>query len=258
MSRFLFIALCIFGAAIAMKERTHFAITMLTDKFPAFLRTWLEVGVALATSVLLSVVIYKGWGIVLLNRNQDSPALGVNMSIAYAAIPLGTMLMLVFLWTDFIIKRYNRDAAQQLTKRKHPAPDWKRRPHNILAALYYLLRADGSFCAHWDLNGASQHGGSSLQRPNAVDDSRSEDVHGSGLFPALSRAFLHSGWMFHGDGRDLSSVGASRGCAGGPHTWWACPCSHRGHDFFLGGVGLLGCGCRRHRVDHDSGHDAAR
>ena len=79
MSRFLFIALCIFGAAIAMKERTHFAITMLTDKFPSSIRPRLEVGVALATSVLLSVVIYRGWGLVLLNRNEDSPALGVNM-----------------------------------------------------------------------------------------------------------------------------------------------------------------------------------
>jgi TRAP-type C4-dicarboxylate transport system permease small subunit len=120
MSRFLFIALCIFGAAIAMKERTHFVITMLTDKFPPLIRTWLEVGVALATSVLLFVVILKGWGLVLLNRNQDSPALGVNMSIPYAAIPLGSMLMLIFLWTDLIIKRHDRDAALHGAKEEAP------------------------------------------------------------------------------------------------------------------------------------------
>lgn len=122
MSRFLFIALCIFGAAIAMKERTHFAITMLTDKFPSSIRPRLEVGVALATSVLLSVVIYRGWGLVLLNRNQDSPALGVNMSIPYAAIPLGAMLMLIFLWTDLIIKRYDRNAAPQMKEEEKSGP----------------------------------------------------------------------------------------------------------------------------------------
>ncbi len=120
MSRFLFIALCIFGAAIAMKERTHFAITMLTDKFPPSIRAWLEVGVAFATSVLLAVVIYRGWGLVLLNRNQDSPALGVNMSIPYSAIPLGVMLMLIFLWTDLIIKRHDRNAAPQRKKEEEP------------------------------------------------------------------------------------------------------------------------------------------
>jgi TRAP-type C4-dicarboxylate transport system permease small subunit len=120
MSRFLFIALCIFGAAIAMKERAHFVITLLTDKFPVLLRTWLEVGVALATSLLLSVVIFKGWGLVLLNRNQDSPALGVNMSLPYAAIPLGATLMLIFLWTDLIIKRCDGDATQRGTKEETP------------------------------------------------------------------------------------------------------------------------------------------
>jgi TRAP-type C4-dicarboxylate transport system permease small subunit len=120
MSRFLFIALCIFGAAIATKERAHFVITLLTDKFPVLLRTWLEVGVAFATSLLLSVVIFKGWGLVLLNRNQDSPALGVNMSIPYAAIPLGATLMLIFLWTDLIIKRRDGVAAQRGTKEETP------------------------------------------------------------------------------------------------------------------------------------------
>ncbi len=120
MARFLFIALCIFGAAIAMKERAHFVITILTDKFPVLLRTWLEVGVAIATSLLLSVVISKGWGLTLLNRNQESPALGVNMSIPYGAIPLGATLMLIFLWTDLIIKRCDRDAVQQGTKETTP------------------------------------------------------------------------------------------------------------------------------------------
>jgi TRAP-type transport system small permease protein len=120
MARFLFIALCIFGAAIAMKDRTHFAITILTDKFPVRLRTWLEVGVALATSLLLSVVISKGWGLALLNRNQESPALGVSMSIPYAAVPLGATLMLIFLWTDLIIKWGDGDITQQGTKEATP------------------------------------------------------------------------------------------------------------------------------------------
>jgi len=116
MARFLFIALCIFGAAIAMKDRSHFVITILTDKFPALLRPWLDLGIALATSLLLFVVISKGWGLVLLNRNQHSPALGVNMSIPYAPIPLGALLMLIFLWTDLIIKRCDGDSAQRGTK----------------------------------------------------------------------------------------------------------------------------------------------
>jgi TRAP-type C4-dicarboxylate transport system permease small subunit len=41
----------------------------------------------------------------LLNRNQESPALGIPMSIPYAAIPLGASLMLIFLWLELITRR---------------------------------------------------------------------------------------------------------------------------------------------------------
>ena len=120
MARFLFIALCIFGAAIAMKDRTHFVITLLTDKFPVLLRSWLEIGVALATSLLLLVVISKGWALALLNRNQESPALGLNMSIPYAAVPLGATLMLIFLWTELMIRRCGGEDARNEAKEEEP------------------------------------------------------------------------------------------------------------------------------------------
>ena len=85
MARFLFIALSMLGAAIAVKDRTHFAITILTDKISStqFGLAWRWRSCS-AASVLLCVVIDKGWGLVLLNRNQESPALGVPMSVPYA------------------------------------------------------------------------------------------------------------------------------------------------------------------------------
>lgn len=105
MARFLFIALSMFGAAIAVKDRSHFVITILTARFSVSARAWLEVGITLATSALLYVVFDRGLGLALLNRNQESPALGVPMSVPYAAVPLGAMLMLVFLWLDLIIRQ---------------------------------------------------------------------------------------------------------------------------------------------------------
>ncbi len=111
MSRFLFIAVSMLGAALAMKDRSHFAITILIAKFPARIQAWLEVLIAGGTTVLLGIVIDKGWGLTLLNRNQESPALGVPMSIPYAAVPLGASLMLVFLWLDLLIKRRGASPA---------------------------------------------------------------------------------------------------------------------------------------------------
>ena len=111
MARFLFIALSLLGAALAMKDRSHFTITILTDKFPAAVRTGLEVVVALGATALLGVVIGKGWSLTLLNRNQISPALGVPMSVAYLPVPLGSTLMLLFLWMDLLLRRHEGRAA---------------------------------------------------------------------------------------------------------------------------------------------------
>ena len=113
MARFMFIALSMFGAAIAVKDRSHFMITILTARFPASVRAWLELAIALGTSGLLCIVINKGLSLTLLNRNQESPALGVPMSIPYAAIPLGAVLMLVFLWLELIIRWRGADASGQ-------------------------------------------------------------------------------------------------------------------------------------------------
>ena len=111
MARFLFIALSMLGAALAMKDRSHFTITILTDKFPAAVRTGLEVVVALGATALLGVVIGKGWSLTLLNRNQISPALGVPMSVAYLPVPLGATLMLLFLWMDLLLRRHGGRTA---------------------------------------------------------------------------------------------------------------------------------------------------
>jgi len=111
MARFLFIALSLLGAALAMKDRSHFTITILTDKFPAAVRTGLEVVVALGATALLGVVIGKGWSLTLLNRNQISPALGVPMSVAYLPVPLGATLMLLFLWMDLLLRRHGGRTA---------------------------------------------------------------------------------------------------------------------------------------------------
>jgi TRAP-type C4-dicarboxylate transport system permease small subunit len=106
MARFLFIAVSMLGAALAMKDRSHFAITILTVKFPPAVQARIEILVALGATALLGVVIDKGWGLALLNRNQISPALGVPMSLAYLPVPLGAALMLLFLWTDLLVKRH--------------------------------------------------------------------------------------------------------------------------------------------------------
>jgi TRAP-type C4-dicarboxylate transport system permease small subunit len=116
MARFMFIALAMLGAALAVKDRSHFTITILTSRFPAAMRAWLQVGIALGTSLLLGIVIAKGWSLSLLNQNQESPALGVPMSIPYSAVPVGATLMLTFVWLDLIIRWCEGRSADSRTE----------------------------------------------------------------------------------------------------------------------------------------------
>jgi TRAP-type C4-dicarboxylate transport system permease small subunit len=119
MARFLFIALSMLGASLAMKDRSHFTITILTAKFPAPMRAWLDLVIALGATALLAIVIDNGWSLTLLNRNQISPALGVPMSIPYLAVPLGATLMVLFLWMDLVIKRHE-ESARPAADATHP------------------------------------------------------------------------------------------------------------------------------------------
>ena len=123
LSRFLFILVSMLGAAIAVKDRAHFTITILCKRFPPFLRTYLERAIALATTILFCIVIREGWGLVMLNRNQESPALGVPMSVPYMAVPVGTMLMLIFLWLDLIINWRGTGVSEKTTEETVPRTD---------------------------------------------------------------------------------------------------------------------------------------
>ncbi|MHB0870459.1 MAG: TRAP transporter small permease [Chloroflexota bacterium] len=104
-ARFLFIWVALLGAAVAFKDRTHFAITMFTNGLPAPVRSAVQPVVALGTTFLLGVMIKEGWYLVELNQIQESPAIGVPMSVPYAAIPVGGALAIVFLWLDLLLHR---------------------------------------------------------------------------------------------------------------------------------------------------------
>lgn len=102
-ARFLFIWVALLGAAVAFKDRTHFAITMFVQGLPAPIRSAMQLIIALGTTFLLGVMIKEGWYLAEMNQIQESPAIGIPMSIPYAAIPVGGALSIIFLWLDLLI-----------------------------------------------------------------------------------------------------------------------------------------------------------
>ncbi|MHB8992145.1 MAG: TRAP transporter small permease, partial [Chloroflexota bacterium] len=102
-ARFLFIWVALLGAALGVKDRAHFAITMMVARFPRQIREVVRVAIALSGSYIFYIMITEGWMLVLLNRNQESPAIGLVMSVPYLVIPISGLLMLYFTWADLIM-----------------------------------------------------------------------------------------------------------------------------------------------------------
>jgi TRAP-type C4-dicarboxylate transport system permease small subunit len=99
-ARFLFIWMALLGAALGVKDGSHFSINFLTDVMPLRLRAGVLLCGAVLTSFVYGVMIVEGMWLVSLNSDQMSPALGVSMSVPYFVVPLSGALMLFFTWAN--------------------------------------------------------------------------------------------------------------------------------------------------------------
>ena len=92
-ARYVFIWLCLLGAAVAARRGQHFVMDLAQRSLPAagfrVAATTTKV-VEAAFYGLLAVAGIKALGVV---RLQQSPSLDIPMSIPYLAIPLGAALM---------------------------------------------------------------------------------------------------------------------------------------------------------------------
>ena len=102
-ARFLFIWVSLLGASLGVKDHSHFAISMLVDRLPTSAQGAARVLVALGGTLIFYIMITEGWMLSLLNRNQESPAIGLVMTVPYLVIPLSGLLMMFWTWTDLIL-----------------------------------------------------------------------------------------------------------------------------------------------------------
>ncbi len=108
-SRFLFIWVALLGAALAVRNRSHFAIGVIVGHCPKPIQEAVRVLIALLGTYIFGLMVTEGWTLVLLNQNQESPAMGLTMSIPYAVIPISGLLMICFTWSDLILHWRHED-----------------------------------------------------------------------------------------------------------------------------------------------------
>lgn len=93
------LALCwltLIGAAVAILERTHFALSVLTHRLPLRLQPVVERVNHLLIAVFGGYAAFYGVKVSLLNATLVSPALEINLAFLYGSAVIGGGLMAVF------------------------------------------------------------------------------------------------------------------------------------------------------------------
>jgi len=93
LARYLMVWLTMLGSAAAMRSGGHIAVTTLTDALPPNARRVALVVRDVALVCTCGILAWWGLGFARLNATQESAGMEIPMSIPYAALPVGAVLI---------------------------------------------------------------------------------------------------------------------------------------------------------------------
>lgn len=102
LSRFCFIWVVFLGAAIAVKEGTHFTIDILPEGMPSWLRWAVAVLVLTLVAVIGFVMVSGGLRFTAIGMDRISTTSGIRLAWVYAAVPVAGFSILLFVVEKFV------------------------------------------------------------------------------------------------------------------------------------------------------------
>ena len=96
LARFLFVWLVMFGSALAIRYNRHMSIDFIKQKLPARFQLVLSVLLTVLCMIFVSFVGWQGLQLLSITSHQLSGGLRIPMAYPYMAIPVGSVLMLIF------------------------------------------------------------------------------------------------------------------------------------------------------------------
>lgn len=94
------------GGAAATRRGTHMAITELIDKLAPGRRRLLDLAITAISAGVLMLLVWYGWRITVAGWTNQLTVLDIPMSFQYLALPLASLITLLFvLWDGLQILR---------------------------------------------------------------------------------------------------------------------------------------------------------
>jgi len=94
LARYLMVWLVLLGASLGLRSKALIGMEALINVFPAPLKRFSVEAVLVFSLLFLALVMIYGIKLTIMNHAQFSPAMGIPMSLPYAAIPVGALLMI--------------------------------------------------------------------------------------------------------------------------------------------------------------------
>jgi TRAP-type C4-dicarboxylate transport system permease small subunit len=104
LARYCFVWIVFLGGAVGLSRGIHLGVDLLVNTLPPRLRRAMDALTSLLIGAFAVVVIYASLPVLNMNMFQRSPALGLQMSYVYIAIPIS--MGLIFLICAERVVRY--------------------------------------------------------------------------------------------------------------------------------------------------------
>jgi TRAP-type C4-dicarboxylate transport system permease small subunit len=108
LARYLFVWLSILGATLGLQKRGHFGLDFFFRMLPEQAKRCMGFFIHLLMGAVVLVILIQGITLVQKTVLQESPAMGISMSWAYASLPVGGALMAVHLFVIFLKDAVNK------------------------------------------------------------------------------------------------------------------------------------------------------
>ncbi len=102
LARYLFVWLSILGATLGLQKRGHFGLDVFFRMFPGKMKQSMGFFIYFLIGAVIFVILVQGITLVEKTASQESPAMGISMSWAYACLPVGGALMAIHLVVIFL------------------------------------------------------------------------------------------------------------------------------------------------------------
>mgnify|MGYP005761681967 FL=1 len=113
LARYLMIWLVLLASSIAMRNRAHLQVDVLTSALPRGPKRALTFVVDVLTIIFLCIMTWHGVTVVQVTMTQTSPAMQIPMALIYAAFPVGGVLMIMEQVLTFIKRVSSTDMLDE-------------------------------------------------------------------------------------------------------------------------------------------------